>query len=76
MGLSSEYCCKWKKEHCLDAFFPPIDLMFQDVKFPLMLDVYELCTSGLQEKMVAVRSKFKEIEDKKLEKQSQKVEIN
>lgn len=49
--------------------------MFQDVKFPLMLDVYELCTSELQEKMVAVRSKFKEIEDKKLEKQSQKVKI-
>lgn len=40
-----------------------------------MLDVYELCTSELQEKMVAVRSKFKEIEDKKLEKQSQKVKI-
>nr|XP_046215621.1 ubiquitin carboxyl-terminal hydrolase 14-like [Oncorhynchus gorbuscha] len=48
--------------------------VLKDVKFPLMLDVYELCTSGLQEKMVAVRSKFKEIEDKKLEKQSQKVE--
>uniref|UniRef100_A0A8C8MIQ0 Ubiquitin carboxyl-terminal hydrolase n=1 Tax=Oncorhynchus tshawytscha TaxID=74940 RepID=A0A8C8MIQ0_ONCTS len=46
--------------------------VLKDVKFPLMLDVYELCTSGLQEKMVAVRSKFKEIEDKKLEKQSQK----
>uniref|UniRef100_A0A8C8HGY2 Ubiquitin carboxyl-terminal hydrolase n=1 Tax=Oncorhynchus tshawytscha TaxID=74940 RepID=A0A8C8HGY2_ONCTS len=46
--------------------------VLKDVKFPLMLDVYELCTSELQEKMVAVRSKFKEIEDKKLEKQSQK----
>uniref|UniRef100_A0A673YB89 Ubiquitin carboxyl-terminal hydrolase n=1 Tax=Salmo trutta TaxID=8032 RepID=A0A673YB89_SALTR len=49
--------------------------VLKDVKFPLMLDVYELCTSELQEKMVAVRSKFKEIEDKKLEKQSQKVKI-
>ncbi|CAB1326432.1 unnamed protein product [Coregonus sp. 'balchen'] len=48
--------------------------VLKDVKFPLMLDVYELCTSELQQKMVAVRSKFKEIEDKKLEKQSQKVE--
>ncbi|KAG9339206.1 hypothetical protein JZ751_024065 [Albula glossodonta] len=48
--------------------------VLKDVKFPLMLDVYELCTSELQEKMVAVRSKFKEIEDKKLEKQQQKVE--
>ncbi|XP_036374890.1 ubiquitin carboxyl-terminal hydrolase 14 [Megalops cyprinoides] len=48
--------------------------VLKDVKFPLMLDVYELCTQELQEKMVAVRSKFKEVEDKKLEKQQQKVE--
>uniref|UniRef100_A0A6Q2XLK9 Ubiquitin carboxyl-terminal hydrolase n=1 Tax=Esox lucius TaxID=8010 RepID=A0A6Q2XLK9_ESOLU len=48
--------------------------VLKDVKFPLMLDVYELCTPELQHKMVAVRSKFKEMEDKKLEKQSQKVE--
>lgn len=45
----------------------------KDVKFPLMLDVYELCTTELQEKMLPVRSKFKEMEDKKLEKQQQKV---
>uniref|UniRef100_A0A672ZU78 Ubiquitin carboxyl-terminal hydrolase n=1 Tax=Sphaeramia orbicularis TaxID=375764 RepID=A0A672ZU78_9TELE len=44
-----------------------------DVKFPLMLDVYELCTSELQEKMLPVRSQFKEVEDKKLEKQQQKL---
>uniref|UniRef100_A0A671XY92 Ubiquitin carboxyl-terminal hydrolase n=1 Tax=Sparus aurata TaxID=8175 RepID=A0A671XY92_SPAAU len=43
-----------------------------DVKFPLMLDVYELCTAELQEKMLPLRSKFKEVEDKKLEKQQQK----
>lgn len=47
--------------------------MLQDVKFPLMLDVYELCTTELQEKMLPIRSKFKEVEDKKLEKQQQKV---
>ncbi|XP_016139184.1 ubiquitin carboxyl-terminal hydrolase 14-like [Sinocyclocheilus grahami] len=52
--------------------------VLKDVKFPLMLDVYELCTAGLQEKMVSVRSKFKEVEDKKLEmlqqpKENQKV---
>lgn len=47
---------------------------FKDVKFPLMLDVYELCTAELQEKMLPIRSKFKEVEDKKLEKQQQKVE--
>lgn len=45
----------------------------KDVKFPLMLDVYELCTTELQEKMLPIRSKFKDVEDKKLEKQQQKV---
>ncbi|XP_030629980.1 ubiquitin carboxyl-terminal hydrolase 14 isoform X2 [Chanos chanos] len=48
--------------------------VLKDVKFPLMLDVYELCTTELQEKMVPLRSKFKEMEDKKLEKQQQKVD--
>uniref|UniRef100_A0A1A7X7S0 Ubiquitin carboxyl-terminal hydrolase n=1 Tax=Iconisemion striatum TaxID=60296 RepID=A0A1A7X7S0_9TELE len=47
--------------------------VLKDVKFPLMLDVYELCTADLQDKMLAVRSKFKEVEDKKLEKQQQKM---
>ncbi|XP_029970236.1 ubiquitin carboxyl-terminal hydrolase 14-like [Salarias fasciatus] len=47
--------------------------VLKDVKFPLMLDVYELCTAELQEKMLPVRSKFKEMEDKKLEKQQQKL---
>uniref|UniRef100_A0A4W4FED5 Ubiquitin carboxyl-terminal hydrolase n=1 Tax=Electrophorus electricus TaxID=8005 RepID=A0A4W4FED5_ELEEL len=42
--------------------------VLKDVKFPLMLDVYELCTADLQEKMVSVRSKFKDMEDRKLEK--------
>ncbi len=36
-----------------------------------MLDVYELCTAEMQEKMVPLRSKFKEVEDKKLEMQQQ-----
>ncbi|CAL1579427.1 unnamed protein product [Knipowitschia caucasica] len=47
--------------------------VLKDVKFPLMLDVYELCTAELQEKMLPIRSKFKDMEDKKLEKQQQKV---
>uniref|UniRef100_A0A3Q3WSN2 Ubiquitin carboxyl-terminal hydrolase n=1 Tax=Mola mola TaxID=94237 RepID=A0A3Q3WSN2_MOLML len=46
--------------------------VLKDVKFPLMLDIYELCTTELQEKMLPIRSKFKEVEDKKLEKQQQK----
>lgn len=41
-----------------------------------MLDVYELCTPELQDKMESVRSKFKEVEDKKLEKQQQKVRFH
>uniref|UniRef100_A0A4W6C7Z9 Ubiquitin carboxyl-terminal hydrolase n=1 Tax=Lates calcarifer TaxID=8187 RepID=A0A4W6C7Z9_LATCA len=47
--------------------------VLKDVKFPLMLDVYELCTAEIQEKMLPIRSKFKEVEDKKLEKQQQKL---
>lgn len=49
--------------------------VLKDVKFPLMLDVYELCTAELQERMLPIRSKFKEMEDKKLEKQQQKVRV-
>lgn len=37
---------------------------FQDVKFPLNLDVYDLCSPELQEKLVPARDKFKEQEDK------------
>uniref|UniRef100_A0A2K5RIT2 Ubiquitin carboxyl-terminal hydrolase n=1 Tax=Cebus imitator TaxID=2715852 RepID=A0A2K5RIT2_CEBIM len=40
--------------------------VLKDVKFPLMLDMYELCTPELQEKMVSFRSKFKDLEDKKV----------
>uniref|UniRef100_A0A8C5PZM6 Ubiquitin carboxyl-terminal hydrolase n=1 Tax=Leptobrachium leishanense TaxID=445787 RepID=A0A8C5PZM6_9ANUR len=40
--------------------------VLKDVKFPLMLDIYELCTPELQEKMVPYRSKFKDVDDKKL----------
>ncbi|XP_056149138.1 ubiquitin carboxyl-terminal hydrolase 14 [Lampris incognitus] len=47
--------------------------VLKDVKFPLILDVYELCTTELQEKMLPVRSKFKEMEDKKLEQNQKKL---
>uniref|UniRef100_A0A8C9IMQ3 Ubiquitin carboxyl-terminal hydrolase 14 n=1 Tax=Piliocolobus tephrosceles TaxID=591936 RepID=A0A8C9IMQ3_9PRIM len=43
--------------------------VLKDVKFPLMLDMYELCTPELQEKMVSFRSKFKDLEDKKVNQQ-------
>ncbi|XP_073535235.1 ubiquitin carboxyl-terminal hydrolase 14 [Phyllobates terribilis] len=47
--------------------------VLKDVKFPLMLDVFELCTPELQEKMVPYRSKFKDLEDKKVSGQPPKV---
>lgn len=42
-------------------------LIQQDVKFPMSLDVFDLCTEELQQKLMPVRAKFKEIEDKKVE---------
>lgn len=42
--------------------------ILKDIKFPMMLDVYELCSPALQEKLVPMRSKFKELEDKLAEK--------
>ncbi|XP_031552451.1 ubiquitin carboxyl-terminal hydrolase 14-like [Actinia tenebrosa] len=41
--------------------------ILKDVKFPLMLDVYDMCTEELQQKLTPIRSKFKEMEDRKLE---------
>uniref|UniRef100_A0A2I3GZ81 Ubiquitin carboxyl-terminal hydrolase n=1 Tax=Nomascus leucogenys TaxID=61853 RepID=A0A2I3GZ81_NOMLE len=49
--------------------------VLKDVKFPLMLDMYELCTPELQEKMVSFRSKFKDLEDKKVNQQPNTVDI-
>uniref|UniRef100_A0A670I9X4 Ubiquitin carboxyl-terminal hydrolase 14 n=1 Tax=Podarcis muralis TaxID=64176 RepID=A0A670I9X4_PODMU len=49
--------------------------VLKDVKFPLMLDVFELCTSELQEKMTPYRSKFKELEDKKANQQPKNVRL-
>lgn len=42
-------------------------LYWQDVKFTMSLDVYDLCTPGLQAKLQPARDKFKEQEDKKAE---------
>lgn len=44
--------------------------VLKDVKFPLMLDVYELCVPSLQENMVPHRLKFKEEEDRKVDMQT------
>lgn len=37
--------------------------ILKDVKFPMMLDTFDLCTSELQEKLVPMRTKFKDYED-------------
>ncbi|XP_067835847.1 ubiquitin carboxyl-terminal hydrolase 14 isoform X2 [Heptranchias perlo] len=48
--------------------------VLKDVKFPLMLDVYELCMPELQEKMIPYRSKFKDQEDQKVDTQTMKTD--
>lgn len=42
--------------------------ILKDVKFSLNLDLYELCTPELQTKLKPMREKFKEYEDKKVDK--------
>ncbi|XP_047525254.1 ubiquitin carboxyl-terminal hydrolase 14 [Pieris napi] len=37
--------------------------ILKDVKFPLDLDVYELCSPELQERLTPMRNKFKELDD-------------
>ncbi|GFO19423.1 ubiquitin carboxyl-terminal hydrolase 14-like [Plakobranchus ocellatus] len=41
--------------------------ILKDIKFPLSLDVFDLCSSSLQQKLIPMREKFKELEDKKVE---------
>lgn len=41
--------------------------ILKDIKYPMTLDTYELCSPELQEKLVPVRDKFKEMEDRNLE---------
>nr|XP_054772940.1 ubiquitin carboxyl-terminal hydrolase 14-like [Lytechinus pictus] len=41
--------------------------ILKDIKYPMTLDVFELCTPELQEKLVPARDKFKEIEDRNVE---------
>lgn len=47
--------------------------VLKDVKFPLMLDIFDLCTPEQQEKMASYRSKFKDLEDKNAPGQPPKV---
>jgi ubiquitin carboxyl-terminal hydrolase 14 len=42
--------------------------LLQDVKFPLQLDVFDLCSPELQKKLVPMRDRFKEEDEKQIEK--------
>ncbi|CAD6238673.1 GSCOCG00008513001-RA-CDS [Cotesia congregata] len=41
--------------------------ILKDVKFPMEFDAFELCSPELQKKLIPMRDKFKELEDKKVE---------
>ena len=41
--------------------------ILKDVKFPMLLDVYELCSEELQQKLLPMRTHFKAWEDLKAE---------
>ncbi|XP_017042934.1 ubiquitin carboxyl-terminal hydrolase 14 [Drosophila ficusphila] len=41
--------------------------VLKDIKFPIDFDAFELCTPELQSKLCPMRSKFKDLEDKKME---------
>lgn len=40
--------------------------VLKDIKFPIEFDAFELCSPELQQKLIPMRSKFKELEDKAL----------
>ena len=42
----------------------------QDIKFPLQLDVYDLCTDELKERLQPIRGRMKEEDDRNVEKVS------
>ncbi|XP_034097704.1 ubiquitin carboxyl-terminal hydrolase 14 [Drosophila albomicans] len=45
--------------------------VLKDIKFPMDFDAFELCTPELQQKLCPMRAKFKEVDDKKMEVESQ-----
>ncbi|CAG2119555.1 unnamed protein product, partial [Medioppia subpectinata] len=49
--------------------------ILKDIKFTLSLDVFELCSPQLQEKLIPIRHKFKEMADKKLEETATKTKL-
>ncbi|ALC39185.1 CG5384 [Drosophila busckii] len=45
--------------------------VLKDIKFPIDFDAFELCTPELQNKLCPMRSKFKDVEDKKMDVEAQ-----
>ncbi|KAH8376986.1 hypothetical protein KR093_002549, partial [Drosophila rubida] len=45
--------------------------VLKDIKFPIDFDAFELCTPELQQKLCPMRAKFKDVDDKKMEVESQ-----
>lgn len=45
--------------------------VLKDIKFPIEFDAFDLCTKDLQQKLVPMRTKFKEIEDAAMEAKEQ-----
>lgn len=41
--------------------------ILKDIKFPLILDTFDLCTEELQQKLIPLRNKFKDHEDRVVE---------
>jgi len=39
-------------------------IVLQDIKFPMSLDIFDLCTPDLQQRLIPARDKFKAEEDK------------
>lgn len=46
--------------------------VLRDVKFQMVLDLFEFCTEPLKRRLLPIREKFKDMEDRKLEEERQK----
>lgn len=44
--------------------------ILKDIKFPIDFDAFELCTPALQERLVPMRTRFKEFDDAELVRQA------
>lgn len=83
MSPSLEKDCEYKKTSTISRLPAYLTIQFvrffykekggvnakilKEIKFPLQLDVFELCSPELQQKLLPMRSKFKELEDHKLD---------